>query len=246
MKNLKFLVIAALLAVITIPAFAQTPQEIELEGYLPKNPITKHVVKAITGAATIIHSGAGTSPVVAFASPTLTIGSSLATYSFTLDGTDTSVDTLQELVASVSSKTGWTAALGDQFKGTESTITDTVVNIATVTAVTAVSVDFTTASFNYGTKLYLANKTPSVFRMLWTNTFSSGTSYMRIYRGTSANSNTNDTLVLQVTSAATTVEKELNLTPYMVQGLKGGYLKFFVENSANQSAGVVTLLGAYR
>jgi hypothetical protein len=230
-----------LLALLVTPTFAQSPQEMQREAYLPTNPIFQHVTKALTGAILIQYTGTGTNAQVTLASPTLTVGSTAGTYTF--DIASTAYDTLQELVAAVNTKAGWNADLGGQFKGTEASL---LVDAAAQEAKTGVATLEASAGLNYGTKLYLADKTPTVFRVLWTNTYSGGTSYLKVYRGSSPDTSIGDTLVAQFTSAATTVEKDVDLTPYFMQGYRSGYLKLLVENSTNQSVGTMTIMGSYK
>lgn len=240
----KILVVLCLLTIALIPirGFAQSPQEMAADAYCPKHPIAQCGIWALTGNISFEYtSTTATACTITYATPTLTvtIGGVTTTYNTTSAANDTYAE-----LASVTeaAHAGLNMVLGNNCRG------DETCDIADVGATTCLNVALDvplTAIRTLGAKLYMADKRASIYRLMvnWTGT---GACYVYIYKSSDPDSHADDTLVWQSAAAATTVDKDIDLHPYMLPGTKGGYLKVFVKSATTMTAGNLTVLGAYK
>jgi hypothetical protein len=242
---MKKILIAALLAAVllVVPGvFAQTTQEMAADAYCPKHPIAQCGIWALTGNISFEYtSTTATACTITYATPTLTV--TIGGVTTTYDTTDALYDTYAELASETeAAHAGLDMVLGDNCRG------DETCDIADITATTCLNTALDiplTAIRTLGAKLYMANKRASIYRLIvnWTGT---GACYVYVYKSSDPDSHADDTLVWQSTAAATTVDKDIDLHPYMLPGTSGGYLKVFVKSATTMTAGNLTVLGAYK
>lgn len=236
-----------LLAVLVVPPtlFGQTEQAMYKDAnYLHKNPFAKCNTKALTSAMTLLYDGSDATASYNLATSALALVSSSANTRFDL--TNASYDTFQELVAAINAIDGWNATLGEQFLGTEHA---SFADVATATALSTVTLTSDTSfAANLGVRMYMAGKTPVVFKVTANSTFAAGTSALKVYQSTDPYSNATDTLIWQQVIPTTATDEDLDVTPFfsLCGNGAGSYLKVFIENSVATSTGKLSVLGCYR
>ena len=243
MKRILVIALIAFFGIVPInQVSSQTPQEMQTDTYCPKHIVAQCSTYSKLDTVKFEYtSTTATAATITLATNvlTITIGGVATTY----DTTGGTLDTYAEVVAVVeAAHAGLAVTLGDQVYGTETCdFTDhTAVSILNV--IHGLNVD---ARLTFGAKLYYAGKRPCVYRII-TNTTFTGTTNLYIYTGDDAHSNTSDTLIWSQTLAATTVDTDIDLHPYMIAGSTGGYLKVFIVEGTTLTAGTLTILGAYK
>jgi hypothetical protein len=145
---------------------------------------------------------------------------------YDIDLTHANYNLLSELVAYINGLADWECSLGDQFEGTEASLSLTVIGATSV---------LTGVWFAQDTNLQIKTVLPTVSagkkikitKIIYDSTYSSGTSLLKIYKGSDQ--------VWEETANSTTVEKESPLPA--LDGNISEAITIKVVNSAVMTAG---------